>query len=130
MFISLKNRKGQGITAEYTITFFLVVAIISSMTVYLRRSMQARIRNSYNYMMKSVLDGYPSSARLRQYTNGIPVWYEPYYARVSSNRVVDSVETRRGFASPGFTSGVAEKEYDTSTTLRMLSNQAPPTMAD
>ena len=130
MFISLKNKKGQGMAAEYVITFFLVLAVVSSMSVYLRRSLQGRVRDSYNFMMQSVLDGYAASERLPQYTDGIPVWYEPYYALTSANRFINSTETRRGFASPGFTSGIAEKEYDTTTSLRAVSNQLAPAYAD
>jgi gas vesicle protein len=48
MFIKLNARKGQN-TAEYAILIGVIVAAAIAMQIYIRRGMQARIRDAVDY---------------------------------------------------------------------------------
>jgi len=114
----LCNRKGQGIAVEYALTFFLVVTFIVAMTAYVRRAIQARVRDSRYFMIGMVRDS--------GYTGNLYYEYEPYYGNSEATRVLDSRETRRGFGSRPQPSGIFELEHDTTTSLMYSSNQAAP----
>ena len=73
----LKTNCGQGAFVQYSTTFFLVVAMITAMGVYLRRTIQARIYQATSYSFEEVRRVH------RDPQNEIPgvLWaqYEPYY---------------------------------------------------
>lgn len=115
---ALRNRRGQGVAVEYALTFFLVVAFIVGMSTYVRRGIQARVRDSRDYMIRMV--------RYSGYEGNLYYEYEPYYGNTEATRINDSTETRRQLGSYPDTSGVFELEYDTMIRTRSLSNQAAP----
>ena len=124
MFKLLRNHKGQGITVQYTLTFFLVIAVIGAMTVYVRRAIQGRVRDARTYMVMTVNSVFhdPSVNAL-----GNLYWeYEPYYANADVTRGTDSIE-RLSTPQPG---GVTWIDYDSSVTTNASSTQAPPRDAD
>ncbi len=75
MFIKLNARKGQN-TAEYAILIGVIVAAAIAMQIYIRRGMQARVRDAVDYTRtgsNNELSNFFSSDKQ----------YEPYY--LSSN---------------------------------------------
>lgn len=78
----LKDRAGQGVAAEYAILFFIVVAVIVSMTTYIKRTLQGRIHDARNYMYIQVNGTYN-----QLYPNRIlPSGYEPYYVKTRTDK--------------------------------------------
>src|SRR5947207_1071053 len=99
MFKLLKNKKGQGMTVQYALTFFFTVAIVVGMTVYFKRAVQGRIRDATVYMVKTV----------RSAGGGNYIQYEPYYTETIANRSSDSTQRRNLYGSANFSSGVSEQ---------------------
>jgi hypothetical protein len=87
----LKNNRGQNTAVEYVVTFFLVVGILSAMSVYIRRTIQGRMRDAQLYMAKTVAEAAPAG----NFT--VPYEYEPYYANAEVIRShVGTQERRQG----------------------------------
>jgi len=104
--------------------FFVVGAVISSMSVYVRRAVQGRMRDARHYMVVQVNDVYSGNIAL----GNLALEYNPYYLESVSYRSQDQTETRRllGSTLPTASSGIAEIEYDNITRTRTFSNTAPP----
>jgi len=120
VFPIIKGNKGQGTAVEYALVFFVVLAVISGMTVYVKRVLQARAVDSLHYMANTVAADYSGSFRYQ---------YEPYYMDVNSIKVVeaeDMVGEKQGV--PG--TGIAVFEYDDWTRQKTRSNQLPPSFGD
>ncbi len=80
------NNKGQGSLPEYVVTFFVVVAAGVAMTTYIQRSLQAKIRDSRDYMRdiasKECDANCQTAAGIK--IGKIPREYEPYYSKADS----------------------------------------------
>lgn len=88
-FRVLKNRRGQGSTIEYAVLFFIVVASITTMSTFANRTIQSRVRSARNYMGLQVNGTYGA-----MYPNRVlPLEYEPYYARIASDKAEVSQTT-------------------------------------
>jgi hypothetical protein len=74
MFIKLNSRKGQN-TAEYAILIGVVVAAAIAMQIYIRRGMQARVKDAVDFTRTADDDA----------GNGLftQSQYEPYYMNTS-----------------------------------------------
>ena len=70
MFIKLNNRKGQN-TAEYAILIGVIVAAAIAMQIYIRRGMQARVKDAVDFTRTA--DDDSGNALFTQSQ------YEPYY---------------------------------------------------
>lgn len=117
----LKNRHGQAVSSEYVVVFLIVITVMSSMTIYFRRVIQARIRDAGHSMVDTVVE------RAGPYYNGdqtILRAYEPYYSNVISI-ITTEVDNKSRLLS-GATSGIFEKEIDEETKIRSFSVTAPP----
>ncbi|MCK5260181.1 MAG: hypothetical protein KAJ70_03885 [Candidatus Omnitrophica bacterium] len=119
MLKALKNTKAQAVTEEYTIVIFMVMAVLTVMTVYFKRVVQARIHDARDYMVTEVrarTDGI--------YTGNLYREYEPYYGNTSGtvSRATDS-ET---MVQPGASSGIFRKVYNERTSVWIHSETAPP----
>ncbi len=128
MFRLLKNNKGQNIAVQYVLTFFLVVGVVVSMTVYVRRVIQGRIRDARSFMVRTVNDMVRNDPRFVYDTDsfvGKLYWeYEPYYLNSEADRFYDSQETRQNY--PGSAGGVFQRDTDQTTTTRATSRQVSP----
>ncbi|MBI5873188.1 MAG: hypothetical protein HZB36_03490 [Candidatus Omnitrophica bacterium] len=71
MFIKLNSRKGQN-TAEYAILIGVIVAAAIAMQIYIRRGMQARIRDAVDFTKTA--DDDSGNAFFSNQSQ-----YEPYY---------------------------------------------------
>jgi Flp pilus assembly pilin Flp len=76
----MKNKKAQN-TAEYALLISLVVAAIIAMQTYAQRSLQARIRDAGNYLVRQTT------------ALGSTAQYEPYYLTTNYLVTRNSSET-------------------------------------
>lgn len=120
MFRKLRDNRGQGIIVEYALTFFLVVAVVTAMSMYFRRTVQGRVRDSIIYMANSVSQEYPGN---------VWVQYEPYYLNTDTRRQFYSEETSYLLPSFPTPSGIFEVNYNQTTTAQSYGEQAPPRAA-
>jgi hypothetical protein len=126
MFRLLKNKNGQGIAVEYAITFFLVMAFMGAITVYFKRAINARLRDSRNYMAQTVyrmVTTHPTYSA-NAYVGGLWVEYEPYYMdqQVFSDYQTSQTHTE---SAPGPT-GIVQDVFNDMSRSRSLSEQLPP----
>ena len=76
----MKERKGQSIAGEYAVLFVVVVAAMIAMSVFIKRSVQARWLDMRKYVVltaNAVVDGY--------YNGPLYYEYEPYYTNTTSD---------------------------------------------
>ncbi len=102
------NTRGQS-TAEYAIVFAVVLAAIIGMQLFVKRGMNARLKDASDSSMDAVWtklgkSGSPAATDLQ---------YEPYYA--SSDYTVGQDATHRDVVEPG---GVVKKADVSETTTR------------
>ncbi len=109
-----ETRRAQVIP-EYAITFFLIVAVISAMSMMVKRALQGRIYEARNTMIRVVNAESPVP---------VPLEYEPYYMETRSEVRRNSSETvgLRGGTPPG----VATKDFLEKTEANTQSVQFPP----
>jgi hypothetical protein len=132
-----RGRQGQSIAPGYVLTFFLVISAIVAMSVYVQRTMQARIYDTRNHMVGSVDDVCDENCRKaagvsdKVLENGdtvngqIPVEYEPYYTQVEASTQRNSDNKTRILASKG-RAGIYNKEIDEHNEMTTTSVQLPP----
>ncbi len=97
-------RKGQMVTSEYVLLFFVVVAGISAMTLYVQRGLQARHRDGKIYMVDMATQACTQAtaggvdclgaAKVDPATQKIAYEYEPYYGQSEAEVRRDSVDKK------------------------------------
>ncbi|MBI5415884.1 MAG: hypothetical protein HZA29_03615 [Candidatus Omnitrophica bacterium] len=115
----LKTNNAQAVMGEYVLVLFVVVGMVTAMTIYFKRAVQARIVGARDKMFNIVLNrtaGY--------YTGSIYREYEPYYANTESS-AARSEDTRTELL-PGATTGIFRKTLDEVTAVQTRSETAPP----
>ncbi|HBR15931.1 MAG TPA: hypothetical protein DD723_10425 [Candidatus Omnitrophica bacterium] len=112
----LKNKKAQVVMGEYLLVFFLVVGMMTAMTIYFRRSIQARTRDARNYMIDTVKE------RTQGYYDGNFYYeYEPYY--LSTDSGVERTSSTQSELGEG---GVFKQTIDETLSVNTKSETAPP----
>ncbi len=103
----INGKNGQSSLSEYVVTFFVVIATVVAMTVYIQRSIQAKVVDSRDYMVGAAASecGPDCMAAARISGSGIPGEYEPYYGKV------DSRTTRNSDVRTGLTGGADRQFY-------------------
>ena len=81
MFIKLNSRKGQN-TAEYAILIGVIVAAAIAMQIYIRRGMQARIKDAVDFTQTADDDAGGNIFTQSQ--------YEPYYMQTDYQTTQDA----------------------------------------
>ena len=118
--IKLTDKKAQVMLSEYVTIVVVVIASITAMTVYFRRSLQARIHDAHVGMVKEV------AARTNGIYNGnIYYEYEPYYVETNVDRSVDSTVIERHHEFGNY-----ERVLDEKVTVQSESEQKAPWEAD
>ena len=115
----LKNKNAQVIFGEYGLAMILVISAMAVMGVYFKRTLQARIHDTRNYMVKSELNetaGY--------YDGNFYVEYEPYYMNTVST--VFKTATDQSQLVAGGVTGIYRKNIDDKTSVKTFSITAPP----
>jgi hypothetical protein len=116
-----KNRKGQTSAVEYALTFFLVVAVLVSMSAYVRRAIQGRTRDALNFMAETVKADYSHTFRYQ---------YEPYYMNSEAIKVQKDTDHTLADGVPGFASDGVMQQYGEKTTAYTNQWQLPPSFAN
>ena len=76
------NNRGQAFLSEHVVTFFIVIAAVTAMTIFIQRSIQGKIKDSRDYMVG--LAAGQCDADCQAASGGITREYEPYYANAAS----------------------------------------------
>lgn len=119
MLKALRNKKAQAVMGEYVVVIFLVMAVLTGMTVYFKRALQARIHDARDYMIGEV-----RTRTAGQFNGNLYKEYEPYYSNSASQIYrLGQDETR---LLPGGSSGVFEKYYNEMTAIRTNSTTLSP----
>ena len=124
----IMNNKGQTILSEYVLIFFVVIAALTALTVFVQRGLEARIHDARNFMVNSVINSGACDANCLQATGGtIGYQYEPYYAITLSDAqhyVQDNFEATSGNAQA--IGAVYTKLLNENTNTISTSSQLPP----
>lgn len=106
--------RGQS-TAEYAVLFGVVIAAIVAMQVYVKRGINARLKDASNSATSAVATNLTTTASLSLPISTLPkdLQYEPYYA--SSNYEVQQSSDRTEKEEAG---GVVKREGIREGTLR------------
>ena len=114
-----KTNKAQAVIGEYVLVFFLAIGMVTAMTIYFKRAVQARIHDARDAMLNIVINrsaGY--------FSDDIQIEYEPYYGNTVST-VVRRENTTTNLL-PGATTGIFRKTSDEVTAVQTRSETAPP----
>jgi hypothetical protein len=123
MFKLLREKKAQAVIGEYLLIFFLVIAMITAMSIYIRRTLQGRMRDARETMVQIVIDRAGNVANGTVYRE-----YEPYY--LNSDTTVTRTAVMRDSLYGGGGTGFNRKSYDDTTAVRTISQTAAPRDAD
>ncbi len=99
--LRLLNKRGQN-TAEYAILIGVIVAAAIAMQIYVRRGMQARIKDAVDYSMTNPQTIFNTSQ------------YEPYYTD-QSLETTSSTESSEGMEKGGAITRTIANEYTSRT---------------
>ena len=128
MLKRLRDTRGQSSLPEYVVTFFIVIAVVVAMSVYIQRGLQARMHDARNYMVQSARNEISSNADfLAAAGNRVGYEYEPYYTVASSIVSRDST-VKTGLLEGGLT-GIFRKTTNEQTDAQTISVQLPPVEA-
>lgn len=114
-----RNRSYGQVFAEYAFVMVIIVSVISVMTIYIQRALQARIRDARNTVIKTIANNYNGVAN---YT--IFYEYEPYYTQATTEAVNDSGE--QASLLRGGTTGIFLKDFGSTVGVQTNSEQLPP----
>jgi hypothetical protein len=109
------SRRGQMVAAEYVVVIFIVLGAIAIMTVYMKRTIQARAHDAQRMALKSAAVGLNKS---------VLVEYEPYYVNQYTMTDQDVVDNTRIVPTGDYL-----KETNTLRSVTVESTQLPPDMA-
>lgn len=96
MFRLLNNKRGQN-TAEYAILIGVIVAAAIAMQIYVRRGMQARIKDAVDYSMTNPESVFNTSQ------------YEPYYTQSAYDTTSSSQSTESMAMGGEITRGITNE---------------------
>lgn len=119
MLKSLRNKNAQAVMGEYVLVIFLVMAVLTAMTIYFKRAVQARIHDARDYMVSEV--------RVRtagSFDGNLYKEYEPYYGNTVAT-VFRSMDDQT-MILPGASSGIFQKIYNETVAVQVNSETAPP----
>jgi uncharacterized protein (UPF0333 family) len=126
------NNKGQTILAEYVMIFFVVIAAATAMTTFVQRGFEARVHDTRDFAINSVLSNSVCDANCVRAAGGnIFYEYEPYYAAMTSdvqqNQASNTEATAGNIQVIG---GVYRNSLNEATTTNSVSYQLPPACAN
>ena len=99
------NSRGQSSLPDYVVTFFVVVAALTAMTIYIQRSIQAKFRDSKEYMVTLAAKECTDDNCRAAAEGGVTDQYEPYYGNV------DSTTSRNSDVKTGLSGGSGKRYY-------------------
>lgn len=118
----LKSRKAQN-TMEYALLISIVIGVFSAMQLYIRRGMQARIKNGVDNVPNMVLSQETNKPELVKSLFGDEEQYEPYY--VAGGAYDIDTTSKEGTASETITESGGVSEVTGSTVSRTGTQSVP-----
>jgi len=123
MLKKVYNKNAQVVMSEYVLVFFVIVGVMTTMTIFFRRAIQARIYDARNTMIKTVaIQGGAG--------NDVKFEYEPYYLNTDTTITRRERTEKKLLRSLSLSSGIAEKNINEITAAQVISVTAPPQEAD
>ena len=124
----MTGNKGQSSLPEYVVTFFIVIATVVAMTVYIQRSLQAKTKDARDYMVGLAAGecGPDCRAAAGISGSGIPREYEPYYGRVDSRTSRNSSVSANLIGGTDRTDRQFYKNTEETVETTSTSSQLPP----
>ena len=119
----LINNNGQAVSSEYVLVFFIILGMMTAMSVFFKRIIQGSIHDARNKMVEIV-----EKQTSDYYDGNLYYEYEPYYTYANTT-VYRDVEEKTTLAGGG-PAGQFRKEIDERTTVRVLSETMPPKDTD
>lgn len=110
------NNKAQATLGEYLVVFFIVVSVMSAMTIYFKRTLQARIFDARNAAFRNVAqktDGI--------YNGNFYLEYEPYYTNTETQIHQDLYKQQRLLGN-----GIYERDMNDKTTMESIGQVGAP----
>ncbi len=135
------NHRGVATMAEYAVTFFLVIALVMAMAVYIQRTLQGRMRDARIYMVETASSACGSdclnATGLSADSTTIGMQYEPYYIQTNAviSRQDQNVKTLEGVGYydsqgiPRFGTGIFRAQTNAQNQAAANSNQLAPAAA-
>lgn len=118
-----KNKNGQTTVSEYVLVTFVIIASITTMMIYFKRAVQARIYDTRQAMLNIV-----ATEAQGYYTGNIYIEYEPYYTNTDTTTWQESTANTEYY---GVTYGEhIGKKFRDITNATTTSVTAPPKDAD
>ncbi len=102
---------------EYVVVIFIAIGAIITMSIFVQRTLQARIRGARHYMIKEAAVAHGNFIRYE---------YEPYYGNVQSEVSRSQDDDTRLLESPEQPSGIFRKFINQQVMANTISVQAPP----
>ena len=127
MLRNLRSKRAQVLSGEYLMVLVLAISVITAMTIYFRRTLQARLYDANKYMFATVADRLDNYYN-QEFISNIYTSYEPYYANtaaVVTRNIIDTSELTFGGST-----GIFRKIYNQTTSVQQFSETAPPLNAD
>ena len=126
MLKALRTKKGVANFLEYTMLIVLVLTMISVMSVYFRRSIQAKYRDGrlavYNIVKSRVGNLYTGT--------NFSYEYEPYYTNVTTIVTRDIRQRAEEVGVVGKSTGIFQRRYNDVIRRESVSQVLPPIDAD
>ncbi len=126
MLRRFENEKAQMVAGEYVLVFFVVVAMLSGMTMYFRRAVQAKIRDAHSSIITTVRNRVGNIYG----GNDVFVQYEPYYRNSVTDTTTLFADTTAVLPSLPLSSGIFRKDYNQTTFSNSVSFTVPAINAD
>ena len=122
--LNCSNKKAQVISSEYVLVIFIVVGMMTAMTMYMTRALQARVFDAHQAMGHIIVD------RAQGKTQALNVYtrYEPYY--YDTNSTTYTSQDTEATLEPGFTTGNYRKEINDEKATALYSVTSPPKYAE
>jgi cell envelope opacity-associated protein A len=115
MLRHINNKRAQAALGEYAVAILLVITALTTISVYFRRAIQARMYDARNYMGKQAT----ANAVV-----GASTEYEPYYTDTKATTKTSTNSKTEILA--GGTSGLFRKTINNSTDVNAVSKTLPP----
>jgi len=119
---------GQAILSEYVMIFFVVIAAIVAMTVFVQRSLNARIHDARDFAISAV-NGV-CDANCQEAAGNVTYEYEPYYTQLTAQSQQNQEQTFWATnGSANIIGAVYGKIVNEATQANAVSGQLPPECA-
>lgn len=113
---------GQAVFSEYVMILFIVIAVLTSLSIYVRRGLQARLHAARNYAIYLVNKN--CDANCQNASGNVDYEYEPYYLQRDVS-VLQNQASAQADARGTTMEGVQRKWLNTSTTVLYKGSQLP-----